>query len=83
MSHRVQFKMVVHSATIDQFAATATMDGEDVAVTVPGLVVELVSPDESMTHTLRIRKNVDQAKAAFVPGAGVSATFTVLANKEG
>lgn len=62
---RTQITLFVHSCSESRFPARATIAGQEVDVEVPGLVVELVSEDSSMSQTLRLTP----ADAAAFEGA--------------
>lgn len=74
MSQSLKFK--VHGVSTQLVDAVADIEGEKTAVKVPALVVELVSADGTMHPTLRFRKDLDQARKDFVPGAEFVMTLT-------
>lgn len=64
----------VHSVTTEPTAVTATVDGEQMTVTVPIVVAELVGDDGRNSHTLRLRGSAaerDIVAKKLVPGARV------------
>lgn len=72
----------VHSAAVQPFDTVATLaDGRKVSATVQGVVVELVSADGTMTHTLKfIPDDLDAALAAFPVGGTIGASFVKTAD---
>lgn len=71
----------VHSASPQAFMTEVELPGgQKVAAQIPGLVVELVSQDGTMTHTLRfVPEDLAAASAQFEVGASIEAVFTRLA----
>lgn len=68
---------VVHSMVEDDVAMRVPLNGVMTDVKVPGLVVELVGPNESMCHTHRfVPADMDAAKALFAVGAEVVVSFS-------
>lgn len=68
---------IVHSARMDTFPVLASVAGQDLEVNATGLIVELVTPDEAMSHTLRIIQDASALSETFVTGATVTVTYTV------
>ena len=68
---------IIHSARMDSFPVTATVAGQEMEVNAPGLIVELITADESMSHTLRIIQDASVLSETFIPGASVTVTYTV------
>jgi len=68
----------VHSARMDTFPVKATVAGQDMEVSAPGLIVELVTADEAMSQTLRIIQDAVALSATFVPGATVTASYAII-----
>lgn len=70
-------RYAVHSATAQPFETTVELKGgQKVQAAIPGLVVELVAEDGTMTHTLKfVPEDMEHAVAEFAVGAIVEATF--------
>lgn len=78
----MKIKYVVHSCNRDEFAATATVNGRELAVKIPGLVIEMTSEDGSMGHTFRVvPDDLEAVEAEFAVGADI--TVTLAATKPG
>lgn len=74
----VILKYKVANATAQNFPAKASVGGREMAVEVPGIVVEAVSDDESMGHTFRfVPEDLEAALAAFAPGADLTVSLSV------
>ena len=74
-----QIRYTVHSVEEQDVKANVELNGEVVEASVPGLVIELVSKDGTMGHTLRLVPNAENKAAAellFQKDAEVIATFT-------
>ncbi len=69
----------VHSVSEAPFTVSATVGGKQRDVSITGLIVEIVSEDGSMSHTLKLTDDLDAARALFVVGANV--TLTVSGSK--
>jgi len=64
----IKLKYFVHTASQEDFTAKATVAGVERDVKVPGLAVEMVSEDGSMSHTFRfVPDDMEKAVAAFEP----------------
>ena len=75
----MEIKYIVHSCSETDVAVKATVAGREVMATIPGLVVELTSDDESMGHTYRFTPDdLDEAKALFTIGAQITITFSKM-----
>lgn len=70
-----ELSFTVASASMGSFPAQAEIAGNMVEVSVPGLVVELVSADGSMSQTLRITPVTDETRDLFTIGETVTATY--------
>jgi hypothetical protein len=69
----------VHSCVEEQIDVIATVAGREVAAKITGLVVEVVSDEGNMGHTLRLTPtDLDAAKALFAVGNKVKSTFTPI-----
>lgn len=66
----------VHSVSEAPIVAIAQVGGKDREVSMPGLVIEIVSDDGSMSHTLRLADDLDAAQKLFVTGKTITATFS-------
>lgn len=72
----VQIKYTVHSCSRAAIEHEVEINGATMTATVPGLIVELVSEDGSMTHTLRLLPNdIEHAESEFAVGNTVQGTF--------
>ncbi len=73
----MEITYTVHSAARQDFQTNVTLaSGQNVIAAVGGVVIELVSADETMTHTLKlIPENIDATLSEFVVGTQVVATF--------
>ena len=73
----VELNYVVTSSQSDVFAVTAVVGGVEREVTIPGVVIEMLSEDGSMGHTYRfVPENVVDTLAAFPVGAAVRLSLT-------
>lgn len=68
--------LFVHSVAPGDFAAKGTVGGKTMDVTIPGVVVELVSDDESMSQTLRLQADDAAAFDGAKEGDEVTVTYT-------
>lgn len=75
----ISLKYKVHSCVEDDFAVAATVGGREVEAKISGLVVELVSDDESMGHTFKFIPDNFEIKDALTDGAEVTVTLSVAA----
>lgn len=67
----------VASCSEDPVDVIATVNGREVSAKVMGLVVELVSEDESMGHTFRFTpEDMTAAKDMFAVGETITLTFS-------
>lgn len=73
----MKFSYRVHSVTTDDVELDVENVGKTLRVKAPALVIELVSDDGSMSHTIRKVGASDKDADGFVAGATVNATFTV------
>ena len=75
----MEIKYTVHSATPTAIEVDAVINGVTVPVTAQGFIVELVSEDQVMTHTLKAMPgpDCDFLAANFPVGASVVGTFAV------
>ncbi len=64
----------VHSAVEEPMIVTAKVNGKDREVSVEGMVVEIVSDDGSMSHTLRLADDIEGARKLFVVGKPIVLT---------
>ena len=69
----------VHSAHETPIDVNATFNGAEIAATVSGYVVELVSEGDTMSHVLRAMPGADSdfLTANFPVGARIKGTFSV------
>jgi acetolactate synthase small subunit len=77
MATKAQFTGTVHSAVVAPIQTQAEVAGRVADVSVDSLIVEIVSDDGLMTHTLRLPHFTPEQLEALVAGASVTATFTV------
>lgn len=71
----MQFEFTVNSVHRDTFTRIAQFQGRDAEVAIPGLVVELVNEDCSMTMTRRfVPDDMAAAEALYVQGATIITT---------
>ena len=76
----MEIKYRVHSVEQQLVTALVTLNGEQVQAQVPGLVVEIVSDDGLMGHTLRlVPHDMEAALALFVLDTEIVSTFTPAA----
>ena len=69
------FKFKVFSAHQAFFTREVQLEGKTIKAEVPGLVVELVNDDHSMTVTRRfVPDDMDAALALYTPGAEITST---------
>lgn len=62
----MELALIVHGFVEEQTTKMVVVDGVEVPASVPGATVELVTPDGSMSFTLRIGpKDLEEAKALF------------------
>jgi hypothetical protein len=65
----VKLKYTVHTVSREYTKRTATVDGRDMEVNVPSLVIELVSSCGGMAHTFQvIPDDIAAAEAECTPG---------------
>ena len=77
---RMQIEYTVHSAHVSKVEVELPFNGKSVKALVDGLVVELVSTDEVMGHTLRfVPDDMADAQQLFAVGNTVTATFALTA----
>jgi hypothetical protein len=75
---KIDLRFTVHSVGPGRFPARATVAGREVDVEVPGVIVELVSADGSMSQTLRLLpEDPEVAAEIFAVGEEVVATYTI------
>lgn len=72
----MKFTYKVHSAVTDEVALDVEANGQTLSVKAPALVIELVSEDGTMSHTLRVIGASDKDAEGFVVGATIVGTFT-------
>jgi len=73
----VELNYVVTSSQSDVFAVTAVVGGVEREVTIPGVVIEMLSEDGSMGHTYRfVPEDVAGTLAEFPVGAAVRLSLT-------
>ena len=72
----MRIPLKVHSVSEEMVKVTAQLNGADIEAEVPGLVVELVSADGRMAHTLRfVPEDMADAHALFMTGADIEALY--------
>ncbi len=74
-------RYTVASCVDGEFVVVADVAGTPTEVKVPGLIVELISEDGSMGHTLRLRGRRDELNAAGHTsqiGAAIAAAYTAI-----
>ncbi len=64
----------VHSVAEEPVTVTAKVNGKDRDVSIEGMVVEIVSDDGTMSHTLRFSDDIDAARKLFVVGNPITLT---------
>lgn len=75
---KVQLRLMVHSCVAGEFAAKAEVAGAERDVKVPGLIVELVSADGSMSQTVRVVPDKpEDAAEVFAVGEEVLVTYSI------
>ena len=74
---QTQIKYTVHGVSEVPVPVTVQFNGAPIQATVPGLVVELLSDDGTMTHTLKLvpGDNIDALRAQYQPGVSITASF--------
>lgn len=75
-SPKTSLRFTVASCAAGEFPATAEVAGRPVEVKVPGLIVELVSADGSMSQTLRLTDADADAFKDAKRGDEVAVTYT-------
>lgn len=73
---KTSLNLIVASCSEGEFPAQAEVAGRMVDVKVPGLIVELVSTDGSMSQTLRLTAGDAAAFEGAKRGDAVSVTYT-------
>lgn len=68
----------VHSATSSPIAIETTHNGSPITANVDGFIVELLSEDGSMTHTLKAitSEDIQELSSKFHTGQTITATFS-------
>ena len=75
---QTQIKYTVHGVSEVPVEVTVEFNGAPIQATVPGLVVELVSEDGTMTHTMKLvpaASDVDALRAQYQPGVAITGSF--------
>lgn len=72
-------RYVVHSCARQSFEMPVQVGDRTMVATMQGLVVELVSDDKSMTHTLRLQpEDLIAAEELYQEGAVIEGVFSLV-----
>lgn len=80
MAAKASRDFLVHSVTVDPVEVLAKVNGVEMTVTVPALVVELITEDRSMSQTLRFTAADLPENNVFFEGKMVRASYTPIAD---